>query len=253
MLQVSPSQWGAKINYDTKDWKPWNPDKWVIHYVGGVTAAGVAPFSMAKEMTKLQQIENHHVHGNGWQGIAYNYAIGQTGTLYRLRGEQRSGATSGDADKDGIPENHEARAVLFILGGSQTPSEASLSAFSEFWATDPMSVIGHRDSTDTECPGDKLYQWIQEGGYEDMAITDADAQKIAAAVHAANMRHDITFWLQQNRIYDWVNELVSAHRSKSLGVSVELDAADIQAIADAIESAGIADAVANELSERLVQ
>ena len=234
MTQVSPAQWGARINYDSKNWLPWNPDKWVIHYLGGVSSAAVAPFSTAKEMTKLRQVEAHHIDGNGWQGIAYNYAIGQTGTLYRLRGEQRSGATSGDADNDGIPENHEARAVLFILGGTQTPSDASLSAFSEFWATDPMPVIGHRDSTDTECPGDKLYAWIQEGGYEDMAITDADAKKIAEAVHAANMRHDITFWLQSNNAYDWINELVLGFRAGKMGGT--LTDAQVNQIADAILS-----------------
>lgn len=64
------------------------------------------------------------------------------------------------------PENHEARAVVFILGGDQKPSQAALDTFSRFWATDPKPVIGHRDSTKTDCPGDHLYAWIQAKGYE---------------------------------------------------------------------------------------
>ncbi len=31
MRFVSPIEWGARIDYDTKDWRPWTPDKWVVH------------------------------------------------------------------------------------------------------------------------------------------------------------------------------------------------------------------------------
>lgn len=167
---VSPRAWGATIDYDTKTWRPWNPDKYVLHY-GGDAVRG-ADDGPGREQAVLRAWEHYHVNSKGWQGIAYNYAIGQSGTLYRLRGENRSGATSGDYEPDGIPENHEARAVVFILGGVQEPSEAALDTFRQMWAADPMPVIGHRQAstTGTLCPGTHLMRFIQGKEYETMSI-----------------------------------------------------------------------------------
>lgn len=179
---VSPAEWFARVDYDAKNWTPWNPDKYVLHYGGGWNRAGYAPFSVEKEMRVLRGWEDFHL-SKGWLGLAYNYAIGQTGILYRIRGEQRSGATSGDEDQDGIPENHEARAVVFILGGHQKPSSDALATFQEFYAGDPMRVIGHRDSTVTPCPGDYLYEWIQQRGFEqEDVMTPEQEAKLDAAL-----------------------------------------------------------------------
>ena len=176
MEAVKPTDWGAKVNYDTKTWRPWNPDKWVLHYAGGTQA--YAYDGVEREMRYLRAYENFHVNTKGWLGIAYNYAIGMSGTLYRLRGENRSGATSGDYEKDGIPENEEARAVLFILGGNQEPTPEALNMFRFIYAGDPLPVIGHKDvnihsgtGTSTTCPGPHIDQFIDEKGYEENMAT----------------------------------------------------------------------------------
>lgn len=112
MQHVSPAEL-ARVTYDSKNWIPWTPDKWVNPF-GGRAVSRIYD-GAERETAVLRAWEWFHL-SNGWLGIAYNYAIGQSGTLYRLRGEQRSGAKSGDADWDGKPENHEAWAVVFILG-----------------------------------------------------------------------------------------------------------------------------------------
>ena len=166
---VAPSAWGAIKAYDSWDYDPWNPDKLVVHYGGPEVPAGNLNPNLVEqqlaEMAQLQSWERYHVFTKKWRGIAYNYAIGQSGTLYRLRGENRSAATSGDYEGDGIPENHEARAVVFILGGAQVPTDAALTTFAEMWSVDELDVIVHQDVKTTACPGVFLTEWVHSGSY----------------------------------------------------------------------------------------
>lgn len=173
---VIPAEWGAEVDYDSKAWRPWKPDKWVIHY-GGLEVRGHND-GVEREKAVLRAWERYHKHSKGWLGIAYNYAIGNSGTIYRLRGENRSGATSGDYEHDGIPENHEARAVVFILGGGQKPSQEALDAFQELYYTlGPMPVIGHKDvKGGTACPGAWLTAYIRREDYiMEQQFTDEEA------------------------------------------------------------------------------
>lgn len=176
------TDWGQQVNHADGTLSPWTPDKWVVHYAGAEQK--YAYDGVEREKRYLRAYENYHL-SKGWVAIAYNYAIGMSGTLYRLRGENRSGATSGDYEDDGIPENHEARAVLFIMGGNQIPTDAALQTFSEFWLDDPMDVIGHSDvrgESFTACPGDFLRKWVHEGGYLDMAFTPEEQKELKALV-----------------------------------------------------------------------
>ena len=165
---VLPREWGAQVDYLAHDWTPWAADKTVVHYGGNaVTGAYDGP---ARERTVLRIYEQSHL-SRGWRGIAYAYAIGMSGTLYVLRGEQASGATSGDYEGDGIPENHEARAVLFIMGGDQIPTPEALDTFRKLYALTPVdqqeTVIGHRDvKGTTRCPGPFLLDWVHTEQYK---------------------------------------------------------------------------------------
>ncbi len=174
---IGPTGWGARINYDSKDWRPWNPDKWVVHYGGGATRG--AYDGVDREKAVLRAWEWWHLDGRGWAGIAYNYAIGMSGTVYRLRGEQRSAATSGDIEPDGIPENYEARAVVFIMGGHQIPTSAALQAFTDLHQSFPdLPVIVHSDvrgTSYTSCPGTFLRVWVhRKEYYEKMQFTEEE-------------------------------------------------------------------------------
>ncbi len=187
-FDINQAGWNSRQTYDDGYRKPWWPDKWVVHYGGNALAAG-SMRSVTAETSALRSWQRYHMDSRGWLDIAYNYAIGQSGTIYRLRGENRAGATRGDFELDGIPENHEARSVVFILGGEQIPTEEALAAFEGMWAADPMTVIVHKDvhlrgsgGTNTQCPGSYLTEWVRNEGYrdgvedEDMAILTEDEQ-----------------------------------------------------------------------------
>ena len=154
--------WGQRVNPLDNVWTPWNPDKWVIHHPGSPVGGD--------EKAALRAWENYHLDKKKWWGIAYNTAIGRSGTIYRLRGENRSGATSGDYESDGIKENYEAHAVLVMISPGEVPTPQQLNALREVLDTQPAwDTIGHRQvreqsgtGTITQCPGDFLIEWIAD-------------------------------------------------------------------------------------------
>lgn len=171
---VSPSEWGARVNYDLKVWTPWNEDKWILHWGGTPASSGAAQGNPADERAQLRVWENFHLDVQGWRGIAYNWAIGNSGTLYRLRGDNASAATAGDEEPDGIKENNEAIAVVFIVGQGQVVSDAALNTFRRMYGRVPelTKVTGHKFvaegpgyGTITTCPGPQLSTFITEQDY----------------------------------------------------------------------------------------
>lgn len=176
MLQVAPKDWGARVNYDTWTDPTTLKDKIIIHYAGAEKHASQAYAGIAREKELLRSYERYHLDSKGWRGIAYGWAVGMSGTVYRLRGWSNYGAHTGDLDKDGINENREGIPVLFILGGDMAPTEAALSAFKELKAYldaedsklvptyrqgELLPVYGHRDVSTTPCPGEPMYAKIK--------------------------------------------------------------------------------------------
>lgn len=177
------------FDYDQQDWGAqrvfadgelsgtWVPDKYIVHYGGNANFAGDPDRcfergyrewpSVDAEMAVLRIYEQSHL-SRGWRAIGYNYAVGQSGKKYRLRGENPSGATSGDYEHDGIPENAEGKAILWIGGGDQIPTPWALDAITEIYRDEPMLVIGHRDvKGTTSCPGSFLLDWIHNEKYKE--------------------------------------------------------------------------------------
>jgi N-acetylmuramoyl-L-alanine amidase len=158
--------WGSRTQYNDGVKLPWNPDKVVVHWGGG----GYAAEGIQAEMARLRSWQNFHIDDKGWQDIAYNFGIGQSGNVYRLRGMNRSGATSGDFEPDGIPENHEAIAAVWIGGAKSKPSGLALASMARLINESGMStVIGHQQVKSTACPGPDWMRFVDAEVWKELA------------------------------------------------------------------------------------
>lgn len=171
--------WGSEKNgepfiYADGVLTPWNPDKLVLHWGGGTDPDGPDDIpDEAWEERILTGWQKYHIRSKGWFDIAYGYAVGNTGLRYRLRGLNRQGATSGDYDDDGIPENHEALALVWVGGSAGEPTEEAYRSMAwlifDFFRMmgRETEVTGHRDHKATTCPGPEWYAWIEREGWND--------------------------------------------------------------------------------------
>ena len=178
---VAPSGWGAQIDYDGWD-DPWVPkDKVVVHHGGGPNQAGsMNPAGTAAqiedEKRQLRAWEAFHL-SKPHRGIDYNYAVGISGTVYRLRGWNINGAHWGsdDVDGDGVSENREALAVVFIIGAGQPMTQQMRDGFLRFCAhveqhgPTRQALSYHQEVAAsgpanewTACPGLERIAWVKE-------------------------------------------------------------------------------------------
>ena len=160
---LSPRQWGARVDYDL--WRDfYTPDDGVAlhHGGGGDYPAGNPPYTQAKEIAQLRAWEAFHIDGRGWRGLAYGWAIGQTGTIYRARGWASYGAHTGDVDGDGIANNSEIIPIIFIgsghhhlLSSAAREATAQIRRWIEGQAPKATYLYGHQElrGTVTSCPG----------------------------------------------------------------------------------------------------
>ena len=190
------------VDYDQADWGStriygdgelsglWGPDKVIPHWGGGT----VPPLTRRGERSLLRGWQRYHRNVKGWRDIAYGYAVGNSGSIYRLRGLNPQGATSGDYEGDGIPENNEGVACVWLGGSGGRISKKAYEAMGKLVRSVLAEigsdvVIGHRDvKHNTTCPGDAWWQWIQEAGWVD---TDEEDAMIIEALKAQN-----TAWYQ---------------------------------------------------------
>ena len=159
-------QWGSRTKYPDYTKLPFTRDKIVIHW-GGYTDPGGG---QVDEEAILRGWQRYHMDSKGWTDIAYNFAVGNSGLAYRLRGNNRSGATSGDYENDGIRENYEALAIVWLGGSGHEISDAAYATMGRLIRESGETVIiGHRDVRVTACPGDEWLAWIAAEGWEDSA------------------------------------------------------------------------------------
>lgn len=133
---------------------------WYVHWVG----APVSATTRTAEMALLRGIQNYHIATKGWRDIAYSFAIGQSGTVYELRGwETAGGHTSGTNPLTGLNNNFNGLGVCFLIGPGQLPSQAALDSMAELVDTGlahgvPKIIKPHSfvSSTGTQCPGPDL-------------------------------------------------------------------------------------------------
>jgi len=100
-----------------------------------------------------------HMDTNGWADIAYSAVVCPHGYVFEGRG--RGHRTAANGSNDG---NQRFYAVCFMGGEGDVFTDEARDGIND--AIDWLGggqITGHRDHTDTACPGDEIYAWVQAG------------------------------------------------------------------------------------------
>lgn len=157
-LVVTRSQWGAR----SRNCGPsHSPNRLTIHHT-------VSPNDDSMTMAaRLRQIQAYHIDVRKYCDIGYHFLIGQDGLIYQGRPERTVGAHALGANTNNV-------GISFVGDfSSREPSRAQLEAAArimralstEYGITlNRTNVKGHRQvgQTSTECPGQRLYNRLQE-------------------------------------------------------------------------------------------
>lgn len=110
-----------------------------------------------RERAAIRAIREYHVHGRGWDDIAYSYLVAQpweregAATVYVGRGRDRLPASQQGA-------NHGNWGVAVLAVEHEAIMRRTVVALA--WLArylDARGVLGHRDQNATDCPGNTLY------------------------------------------------------------------------------------------------
>lgn len=135
---------------------PQNPSSPVlfIHYTD---SPGRGLDSRPKRREAMRAFREHHVVGNGWSDIGYNFVLFQPSgkikraRIWRGRGRYRVPAAQ-------LGHNTGNLAISVVADGSEPISKETIKAIASLArAVNASDVRGHRDVNPTDCPGDKLY------------------------------------------------------------------------------------------------
>ena len=125
----------------------------VIHHVGGTNRDVPAA-----------EIHKWHL-ANNWAGIGYHFVIRKAGTIERGRPRDTIGAHAQGFNYRSIGINIVGDFENFKPTQEQIESTAQLvaelSSIYDFTPT-AQNVVGHRDLMETDCPGQNLYDLLQE-------------------------------------------------------------------------------------------
>lgn len=157
MKIIKRSDWGAnkpKSNYS----KLGEVKGLVIHWSAYPTA-----MSEDEEFSQIKTIQALHQNDRGWNDIAYNYCVGDSGNIYEARGEGNRSAAQGGNTKQEANFNNKHYVAVCWLGGSKPddqPSKAAVSAVKELWKQVGGELRPHSSFKSTSCPGDAWRKWI---------------------------------------------------------------------------------------------
>lgn len=113
---------------------------------------------------RIRSYQRYH-QDQGWPDIAYHFVIDRNGNVYEGRSPEGRGDTFTNYD----PSGH----FLVMVDGDfngDPPTDAQIESLARMvawgldeWDIDPGDVGGHRDHANTSCPGEFLYDLIEDG------------------------------------------------------------------------------------------
>ena len=157
---ISRDSWGAKPN-KTKFSKLGEVKGLVIHWSAYPIAVGnQAEMDQAKTIQRLHQVDR------GWNDIAYNFLVGDTGQIYEGRGFGNRSAAQGGNSREEINYNNKHYVAVCWLGGSKAtdkPSDKAVESIKWLYEQVGGELRPHSSFKQTSCPGDAWRQHIIEG------------------------------------------------------------------------------------------
>ncbi|MFI6447797.1 N-acetylmuramoyl-L-alanine amidase [Kitasatospora sp. NPDC050543] len=166
MKLVSRSEWGAAR--PTGSYIPVSSTKGVkIHYEGSAVPGALAS-DHGRCAGHVRDIQSSHManRDEGWIDIAYSFVVCPHGYVHEGRGLHRKNGANGNGP---LNAGHYAVCAMVGTSGITSPTDAMLDGLVdaiEYCRSEGgagSEVRGHRDGYVTDCPGDDLYAWIQQG------------------------------------------------------------------------------------------
>ena len=116
-------------------------------------------------MDQCKTIQRLHQEDRGWNDVAYNFLVGDTGQIYEGRGFGNRSAAQGGNSRQEINYNNKHYVAVCWLGGSKPtdqPSAEARAAISWLYEQVGGELRPHSSFKQTDCPGDAWRQWIIE-------------------------------------------------------------------------------------------
>lgn len=133
-----------------------------IHWNG----PGMGNYTHGSCDDRIRGMQSFHIHGNGWNDIGYNFIVCRHGDIYEGRGLHAVGAHAGESHIGGNSHWYGVQAMIGT-GDTITPELLlGLDRAVKYCRSNGDAgsrVNGHRNHHSTDCPGDKLYAWVQKG------------------------------------------------------------------------------------------
>ena len=149
----------------------------------------------ASVQTTWTNVARYHVN-KGWPGAAYHFGILPDGSVSYLGDIATLRYHAGAANTDSIG--------ISFMGNYQTtdtPTAASLRSYSTLLSTlqshlgKELTVQGHRDVSDTQCPGDKLYDALFVPGVVLPTVEPLPEDESPAS--AATLASKVRWWSEE--------------------------------------------------------
>lgn len=145
-------------------------------------AAGFGAVTLEEGLEQVRRIQDFHQNGRGWSDIGYQFVMDQSGRLYQGRPFQNEPVRLADVPSLVLGAHvggHNTGNIGLCLLGCFHPSEGSwcrdeltpaaldslttiFAFFSEAYGVPPERIYGHRDFSNTACPGDNNYALLPE-------------------------------------------------------------------------------------------
>jgi N-acetylmuramoyl-L-alanine amidase len=159
--------WGAKPN-KTKFSKLGEVKGLVVHWSAYPIAVG-----NQAEMDQVKKIQALHQNDRGWNDIAYNFLVGDTGQIYEGRGWGNRSAAQGGNSREEINFNNKHYVAVCWLGGinpADKPSAKAIECVKWLYSQVKGELRPHSSFKQTACPGDAWRQWIIEWDKVDTSL-----------------------------------------------------------------------------------